>query len=221
MAYLIEPKWNGLLDRLETRFDARIPPRKRGNWFATLQQHYGEGWRRYHDANHINHLIRQLHDNGLPIARDPLAIEAAIWFHDAVMTPGSEFNETRSRDLFDTFSREVGLQGEFMEIVGDLILITDLKNVPWTDDQKVMVDIDLTALGGSWDHFMEMNRQIREEYVDGGFVTAQAYDQGRPEFIRTLMQRVRIYQTSTFRDLYEAPARQNMSRYLLACQQET
>jgi len=47
----------------------------------------------------------------------------------------------------------------------DLIMITQHSALPQTHDEKVLVDIDLSILGESMEHFDEYDRQVRQEYA--------------------------------------------------------
>ena len=216
MPQLPRQSWDELMNELETTFnDTRIPQSICAKWFEKLCGQYGQPWRRYHNANHIIHLLIQFELRGKAIAKNPLAVMTAIWFHDAEMVPGEQNNEYWSAVMASEFCEEAGLSDDFADIVVSLIMATVPNGVEYeTSDEDLIADIDLTALGGTWEHFCDMGTQIRQEYVGGGFVAGQAYDRGRPAFLEKMLRRPRIYNTAVFHYAYEHRARANICRFL-------
>ena len=170
---------------------------------------YAEPARRYHTLDHVAHCLRQadLAESELP---DADAIRLAIWFHDLVYEPSATDNEARSAQLM----RELALPGPPVALVDDvtrLILVTRHGESPRRADEAWMVDIDYSSFGLPWEEFLRDSRAVREERID---LDDARYSGQHSKFLESLLARERLYQTGFFRERYEAPARDNIARYL-------
>ncbi|KAJ4298801.1 hypothetical protein N0V88_003834 [Collariella sp. IMI 366227] len=94
--------------------------------------------RRYHSLSHITALRNLLADHRSRFS-DPDAVEAAIWYHDAIYEA-----ETARLDLGE------GLEG------------------PEVEDAKLFLDMDLSILGASEKEFDEYEAAVRKEYKHTG-----------------------------------------------------
>lgn len=75
--------------------DPRIP-------FADLQARYSEPWRAYHTLVHIEAMFAEYDQVcHFDFGNDSVAVEFAIWYHDAVYHPRDKENERKSASLFD------------------------------------------------------------------------------------------------------------------------
>ncbi len=81
-----------------------------------------------------------------------------------------------------------------------------------TNDEKLMVDINLAILGAKPARFAQYQQQIREEY---DFVAPELFNFKRREVLDGFYQRPRIYQTDYFYNCYEQQARENLHAALL------
>src|SRR5678809_692845 len=64
-------------------------------WYEQLTDAYAEPHRCYHTQQHIAECLEEF-DEARHLARDPVAIELALWFHDAVYNPRAADNEEQS-----------------------------------------------------------------------------------------------------------------------------
>ena len=175
-----------------------------------LEVAYTEKSRAYHTLDHIDQCLREL-DSARDTCEDADAVEAAIWFHDAVYDSTRTDNEERSAELARTELTSGGVKPQFAQKVHDLILVTKHDKPPETIDGQILADIDLASLAISPDKFDANTQAIRREFRQ---VDDQAFRDGRVKFLRQLLARPHIYYTPIFRDRYEAEARQNLERSL-------
>lgn len=200
MAAANENQWREFWHRLGARGDA-LPP------WRQLHAAYTESWRAYHNLDHIGHcldefvVVRQL-------AEDPVAIEAAIWFHDVVYDTRARDNEERSAEFAVAALRDAGKSASFCESVHTLILFTKHQSQSTSNDARLLTDIDLSILGQSPERYAEFERQIRCEYA---WVADQDFATGRSAVLKTFQERERIYATPVLIKKYEGQARRNLA----------
>ena len=103
----------------------------------------------------------------------------------------------------------------YAQRVPELILATKHASPPDQNDTaaRILVDIDLTSLGASWEKFQENTENIRKEYTYGGAMTDAEFDAGRIRFFEAFLKdRPSIYTTRFFQEQYEAQARSNIEQ---------
>ena len=135
----------------------------------------------------------------------------ALWFHDAVYDLQAHDNEQRSADLAAAALQAAGVPDEAVGRVVALILATRHTGVPATQDEQLLVDIDLGILGAGPARFAEYERQIREEYA---FVPEALFRSARRSILQGFLDRPVLYGTAHFRDRLEARARVNLAGVL-------
>jgi len=75
-------------------------------WYDRLLELYSEPHRHYHNAQHITDCLKEF-DSVRDAAQEPLAVELAIWFHDAIYNPRAGDNEERSAELAAQFDEKI------------------------------------------------------------------------------------------------------------------
>lgn len=200
-AMLDQGRWTGLWRRLGAQGDGRPI-------FTGLAVSYADPARVYHTAEHIRDCLAQF-DLSRNAAERVDEVEAAIWFHDAVYLPGGSDNEDRSANLARTALAGAGVPPEITHRVAGLVLATRHLTVPSEPDAALLCDIDLSILGRAPDEFDEFERRIRREYA---WVPESVYRSARSEVLSAFLTRRSIYQTTYFRERYEALARENLAR---------
>lgn len=163
-----------------------------------LKARYAEPHRRYHTLEHVEHCLREFDPRQ---AREPEAVELAIWFHDAVYDTRRSDNEERSAELLLSLLPEATRAGE-------LVLATKHHGAS-TPDEALLVDVDLAILGQPEERFDLYERQIREEY---GWVPEDVFRAKRAGILQAFLDRPFIYRTELFRAKYEEAARRNLLR---------
>jgi predicted metal-dependent HD superfamily phosphohydrolase len=181
---------------------------------SDLVERYREPHRRYHTLAHVHECLDELKTvRGLSTGeRD--ALEAAIWFHDAVFDPRSSENEAESAELAKQAMEQAGVPAPVREEVARLIKLTvSHRAAPGDRLGALMVSIDLAKLGGEPAAYDRYTRAVREEYA---FIPEPIFRAGRAALLQRLLSAPEIYPDPTFRDRFEAKARANLERELAA-----
>lgn len=172
-----------------------------------LSASYSEPQRKYHTLGHIGHCLEEF-EPVRSLAKDPLAVEMALWYHDVVYDPRSKENEERSAVLAMEAAASMGWDPDRREKVAGLIRASTHLAAAEESDARLFTDIDLAILGQPREIFDQYERQIREEYA---WVSDPAFRSGRAALLRSFLERASIYGTPVFREKYEQAARSNLS----------
>jgi predicted metal-dependent HD superfamily phosphohydrolase len=178
---------------------------------------YRQPGRHYHGVAHIEALLALLdkHRAGLS---DPQAVEAAIWFHDAIYDSRRSDNEARSAALAaEKLSPTVG-PARLSRIVAMIEAtathaLPDLGNEAANRDAALFLDMDLSILGAPKAAFDSYEAAVRREYA---WVDDKAWRSGRAAVLKKFLARPHIFHTEAFRKRFEAEARKNIQRSIAA-----
>ena len=148
-------------------------------------------------------------DGARALAERPDEVELALWFHDAIYDIKGHHNEQRSADWARDALRDAGVDTGSAQRVHDLVMATRHTAVPSAQDERLLVDIDLSILGAERARFDECEQQIRREYA---YVPGFLFRRKRREILKGFLDRPAIYSTPHFHDRLEARARDNLRR---------
>lgn len=176
--------------------------------FWELSALYSNPQRKYHNINHIQDCLLQL-EAVRGISDDPLALEVAIWFHDAIYDPSKKDNEEQSACYAYEKLKDGGVSLEFAQKVKELILATKHLQPQEDRDFQFIIDIDLTSLAVSFEKFVINTQKIREEYTG---LSDEDFKRGRAVFLRSMLTRGQIYYSDYFFQRYEVAARRNLQK---------
>lgn len=177
--------------------------------FDRLDRYYGEPNRHYHGWRHIAECLEEF-DRIANLLRDPLAVEWALWFHDAVYIPGGNRNELDSAALAFEWLRPAG--EELALKVQRFIEATDYSRVSAIVDHDLdyLKDIDFAAFGKPFDAFWQDVERLRLENGEGSSPAASVRRLG---FYRQILDgRVELFRTRHFRDRLLEQALENVGR---------
>lgn len=176
-----------------------------------LAARYREPGRHYHNLAHVQALLRWL-DQSRDLAVDPPAIEAAIWFHDAVYDTRRDDNEAASAALAREELQALGWPARAIDKVAVMVLATAGHAPDQSDpDTGLFLDLDLSILGQSPATYSSYSQAIRAEYA---WVDDARYAAGRRQVLQAFLMRPRIYLTPRLHDAWEAAAISNMREEL-------
>ena len=176
--------------------------------FRKLTLAYTGENRFYHNLFHISDgleeisLVRELADFSN-------ALEFAWFYHDFVYDSKAKNNEDKSAEACKEVCLRAGLPEEFIGKTDRLIIATKHIVAPSGNDEKLIVDVDLSILGKPKEIFDEYERSIRKEY---SFVGEEDFRAGRKKILEGFLKRDSIYFTEFFRSKYELKAIENLKR---------
>lgn len=178
--------------------------------------------RHYHGLAHIEAMLA-LATEYRHLLDDPQAVEAAIWFHDAIYDSRAKDNEANSAELAE--KRLAGrVDTHRLARIAAMINATATHQLPPLRDEDALndaaflLDMDLAILGAEPAVFESYERAVRSEY---GWVEEPMWRAGRSAVLKSFLARPHIFHTTVFRDRFEAQARENLDRSLQALQDQS
>lgn len=178
--------------------------------YRALAAAWAEPHRRYHTTEHLVDCLAQL-DAAPDDGADRVAVEAALWFHDAVYQPGARDNEARSAEWAERALVGAGATGEIATEVARLVRLSDHAEPPTDPSGRLLCDVDLAILGSAPAAYAAYERGIRAEYA---WVPEPEFRAGRRRVLERLLSRDPLFSTPHFRRRYETTARGNLARAL-------
>jgi predicted metal-dependent HD superfamily phosphohydrolase len=175
--------------------------------YQELVSLHSQPHRHYHNLNHIAACLSEFDSVPEP-ALNPVAVELAIWFHDAVYDTHAPDNEERSAELASRRIAAAGGSADLRGSVSALVLATKTHDSSLHPDAPLLVDVDLSILGQPEMRFQEYETQIRGEYE---WVPEKTFAEKRAEVLERFLARKRIYTTQPFFSKYETRARANLN----------
>ena len=180
------------------------------NLLGKLLTCYSEPHRKYHSLEHLKECFAHL-KTLRSIAEHPAEIELALWFHDAIYKTTRKDNEERCALWAKESALSNGLPADVADRIYNLIIVTKHTTAPKTQDEKIIVDIDLGILGAPQERFALYEKQVAAEYW---WVPWPLYPIMRRNVLKTFLSRKHIYYTNEFHSLYETQARENLTQSL-------
>jgi len=167
--------------------------------------------RHYHGPGHIAALLALLDEHRTEFA-DSDAVEAAIWFHDAIYDSRRNDNEARSAAL--AAQKLSNADPQRLSRIVSMIEATATHALPdlageARHDDALFLDMDLAILGSEPALFDAYEAAVRREY---DWVDEPAWRSGRAAVLQRFINRPAIFHTETFRRHYEQQARENIAR---------
>lgn len=174
--------------------------------YSALIDAYSEKHRFYHDLSHLEAVLACF-EKVESLAEQKFLVDLALWFHDAIYQPFSKENEKNSAEWACRFLQENEVSQHVRETVHDLIMATCHAGQAASNDQKLIVDIDLAILGQTESVYKQYAVAVRKEYSQ---VPALIYRRKRKSFLSDFLARERIYHFDYFYREYERRARANL-----------
>lgn len=178
------------------------------NWLD-LEKAYSNKSRHYHNLTHIQDMIKcfEIYFDKLQFPNEVLF---SIFYHDYVYKSSKKDNELKSAEYaVKILPKETTLNSK---LVFDMICATQLHQHNEIEDINWLIDFDLKILARDWKEYQIYFEQIRKEYsIYPDFL----YKPGRAKALKHFLENEFIFQTKTFRDLFEEKARANIEKEIL------
>lgn len=203
MKTILKKKWDKLLLQIDSNPDFSNTDFFDATFEILFQNYFYDTYRYYHNASHINNCLEILEEikiyykANLP-KKEPnyLAIELAIWFHDFIYDTRKNNNEEMSALAAKQFI--LGTEDyTIIKNVESLILFTKYNCEPTTIEEKILLDIDLSVLGGYPAEYNDYSENIRKEYY---WAPDFVYYFGRLKILEDIINKKQIYYTDYFID---------------------
>lgn len=173
--------------------------------------------RGYHGWSHPQALLKLFAtlDDRL---RDPLAVECAIVFHDAIYDPTRSDNEKQSAVIAARLLCRVVPSKTCSRVIRlieatERHLVPDVLGEDDADDCRIFLDLDLSILGASDAEFDAYEAGVRHEYQH---VPLEVFSLGRAAILERFLARDRLYMSEWGHEMFETRARANLARSLSA-----
>lgn len=176
--------------------------------YELVMRNYAEPHRAYHTFEHISACLGHF-DTIKDQLENPLAVELAVWLHDVIYDPKAKDNEVQSAQLAKELLGETLLEGDVIDHVCNLIVLTEHPSNPQTLDEQYLLDIDLSILGARDEVFWEYEANVRQEYKS---IPMFFYRRGRKKLLKSFLNEEHIYRTPYFHSLLETQARVNLKK---------
>lgn len=191
--------------------DLALPADGRRSLLASIIESYTAPRRHYHNLTHLAHLVTELETVRDAVSDWQLLMLAAA-YHDVMYDTARTDNEEASA------ARALGELSLFLETrrlrqLEAIIIATKHHERVADTDTNLFCDADLAILGSAPDAYDRYAAQIRQEY---GQYPDALYNPGRAAVLRKLLEQPALYKTASFHSKYEAAARENLNRELLA-----
>ena len=198
----------------------------------SLLQAWEQPHRAYHHSGHLSQMLADLDRlyATYPQGSAPLALVLAAWFHDAVYEGAPGEDERRSEQLAVTSLEPLVaaglLSGEELQMVRLLVRATATHELPESTelpagynpaDIEFFLDADMAILAAEPAHYRRYLRGVRSEY---SHFDDEAFRTGRTTFLRSILERERIFLSERALQLWEEPARANLQAELTEWEQD-
>ena len=193
----------------------------------SLLQAWEQPHRAYHHSGHLSQILTdldRLYAHRTQAGSTPLALILAAWFHDAVYEGAPGEDERRSEQLANASLEPLVtaglLSGDELQMVSLLVRATATHELPESADLpagyepadiQFFLDADMAILAADSARYRRYLRGVRSEY---SHLDDEAFRAGRTTFLRSILGRKRIFLSEEGLQLWEEPARANLSAEL-------
>ncbi|MDO4919305.1 DUF4031 domain-containing protein [Kocuria sp.] len=173
-----------------------------------LVARWSEPHRVYHGPAHLLHVLESL--DRLTDARARPHLVLAAWFHDAVHEGRAGQDERDSAELARAALGSAAWPEGTGERVAELVLVT-AEHSPDPGDREacLLVDADLSVLGGPPEDYERYRQAVRREYAS---VPEDEFRAARTDVLSALLTKPSLFHDPQAVRLWEERARRNLAR---------
>ena len=182
------------------------------HWWSILIINYTKPYKFYHTLNHIENCI-ELYEKNKHLIKENIQKEflISLWFHDIIYYPGNSENEKKSAKIVEKFCKEINNNNLNINKIKNFIIETrnHMNDKNYDEDSiNLFLDIDMSIVGQ--ENYEEYENDIKNEYLN--IYELNEYYFGRIEFLKSLLNKKKIFRTEKFFELYENKARNNIQK---------
>ncbi|CAM3976202.1 hypothetical protein FLCU109888_12075 [Flavobacterium cucumis] len=181
-------------------------PNEINSLWLDLEKAYSKKSRYYHNVTHLEEMVFWFLKYKEQL-QQPNEVLYSIFYHDYVYKVTRKDNELKSAEHAIALLKPNHQLNK--ELVFDLILATQLHQHNENEDNNWLIDFDLKILSKDWEDYKIYCQQIRKEYT---IYPDFLYNPGRKKALAHFLENKNIYQTETFRSLFEDKARENIQK---------
>ena len=174
------------------------------NQWGNLEKAYSKSSRQYHNITHLEEMMAcfETYKSHLQF---PDEVLYALFYHDYIYSSSRKDNELKSAEYALKILPETTIVHK--QIIFDMILATKEHKCIGVEDEKWLIDFDLKVLAKEPEAYTIYAQQIRKEFsIYPDFL----YHPGRKKALTHFLEKEFIYQTDSFRTLFESKARANI-----------
>lgn len=198
----------------------------------SLLQAWEQPHRAYHHSGHLSQMLSDLDRLYAHRAQGatPLALVLAAWFHDAVYEGAPGEDERRSEQLAGASLEPLVAAGLLtdheLQMVRLLVRATATHELPESaelpagyavTDIEFFLDSDMAILAADSTRYRRYLRGVRSEY---SYFDDETFRTGRTTFLRSILERERIFLSEQALQVWEEPARTNLRSELTEWEQD-
>lgn len=163
--------------------------------------------RPFHNLNHIDEMLIHLDlDFDILYSEEITILRLSIWFHDYIYEATKKENKRMSALSCKQFMEKIGIDEKYSNRAYNLIIATKHDKEFLSDKlQKIICDLDLRKMGT--DNYFKNDELIRKEY---NHLTNKEWKEGRIKFLKIMLTKPYIFNTSEYRNKYETITRENI-----------
>lgn len=125
---------------------------------------------KYHNFDHAREVFEAVTElgNNSGLSNEELEIiQIAAWFHDTGFVKGYIGHEYKSVEIAKEFLNGISFPPQKIERITDIILMTELANMPYTLSEKIIRDADILHI--ALDDFFSKCLALKSEWENTGF----------------------------------------------------
>ncbi len=177
--------------------------------FDLIEYNYSKLHKKYHNLTHLEELFK-LFDTHKSELNQSNEVAFAIFYHDIIYKIGPSNNEEKSAEMAQRSLLKIDFNPKSIQNIVELILCTKHHSAK-SEDEKWMIDFDLSILGQASEIYQSYAQKIRGEYKQ---IPSLIYNPGRKKVLKHFLGKDFIFQTDIFREKYEDNAIINLESEL-------
>ncbi|MBW2981335.1 hypothetical protein KY343_00515 [Candidatus Woesearchaeota archaeon] len=188
--------------------------------FDFIQKLHTRPGRYHHNLELLRRSLNEFYE-AVHLAENPAAVEVALFFKDLIFEHYLNDNKQRSARYALHYLKGMGVERDLAYYVFDLVFVADpnnrysgdRKHRPCTIDQKIVADIDSSALGLSPEAYAQYEDNIKREYFANANsrISERDFQTQRIIFLQGFLDVPNIFLTEFFRKKYEKQAQENVT----------